>query len=191
MASQPLSYVSPEEYLARERVAETKSEYIDGEIVAMAGGTPSHSLIATNVSSALWNRLAGGNCLAFNSDARVSVQSGKLITYPDVSVVCDEVQYVDDHRDTITNPRVVVEVLSPSIANYDRGAKSRLYRMLPSLAEYLLVDQDTVEVELYRRLPNGHWEIATFRDADAIIRLESIGCDLPMNEIYRDVERLR
>ena len=112
MASQPLSYVTPEEYLARERLAETKSEYIDGGIVAMEGHSPAHSLIATNVAGELHNRLVGGDCLTFSSDLRVSVQWGKLITYPDVSVVCGEVLYVDDHRDTITNPRAVVEVLA-------------------------------------------------------------------------------
>ena len=126
----------------------------------------------------------------FNSDVRLSVRWGKLITYPDVSVVCGDVQYVDAERDTIVNPKLIVEVLSPSTSNYDRGEKSRLYRMLPSLDEYLMIEQRPIEVERYRRLPNGRWEIEVAREADANVRLDSVSCDLPVSEVYRDLDRL-
>lgn len=134
--------------------------------------------------------LRGSPCLVFNSDVRVSVQWGKLITYPDVGVVCGEILYVDDQRDTVVNPRLIVEVLSPSTSNHDRGEKSRLYRMLPSVAEYLLIEQEPVEIERYRRLPNGHWEIEVIREGDAVMRLESVGCNLAVREVYRGLERL-
>lgn len=190
MASQPVSHVPPEDYLAFERAAETKHEYIDGEIVAMAGGSPKHGLPALNTAAQFRLRAAGGSCIPFNSDVRVAVQWDRLITYPDVFVVCGEVQYTDERRDTITNPKVIVEVLSPSTRNYDRGAKSYLYRQLPSLAEYLLIEHDAPEVETYRRLPNNHWEIETVRGLDATVRIECLGWDLPLAEIYRDTERL-
>jgi Uma2 family endonuclease len=190
MSSRPLSYVTPEEYLAQERIADVKHEYIDGAIVAMAGGSPAHSLIAANVGRGLGNRLTDSSCLVFSSDLRVSVKWGKLITYPDVSVVCGKPQYVDAERDTIVNPTLIVEVLSPSTNNYDRGEKSRLYRMLPSLAEYLLIEQEPVEIEHYRRLPTGHWEIETLREKEAVIKLESVGCELPVKDVYRGIDRL-
>jgi Uma2 family endonuclease len=185
-----VSYVSPEEYLEFERLAETKHEYLHGEIIAVAGGSPGHGLIGGNVFRALGNRLDGTKCIPFNSDVRVCVRWGSLIAYPDVSIVCGAIEYVDDKRDTIANPRIVVEVLSPSTRNYDRGEKSRLYRLMPSLTEYLLIEQTPVEIEHYRRLPNDHWDIETIRDANAIVRLESIGCAIPISEIYRDLDRL-
>jgi Uma2 family endonuclease len=190
MASQPLSYVDAAEYLRRERLAETKHEYVDGDILDMAGGKPAHSLIAANVSGELRNRLRGTDCMAFNSDLRVCVQLGRLITYPDVSVVCGQPQYVDEERDTITNPRVIVEVLSPSTRNYDRGDKSLRYRMLPSLAEYLLIDQEPVDIEHYRRQSGGTWAVQRILEPTATIRLESINIDLPLSEIYAGVTAL-
>jgi Uma2 family endonuclease len=184
MSSQPATYVTPEEYLERERLAETKHEYVHGEIVAMAGGTPNHALIQGNVGGSLWNRLRGSSCRVYNSDLRVSVRWGVLFAYPDVTVVCGPLEFADDKKDTITNPTIVVEVLSPSTRNFDRSEKSRLYRMLPSLKEYLLIEQTPVDVEHYRRLPDGNWQISTIRDENAVIRLDSINCDLPVSEIY-------
>jgi Uma2 family endonuclease len=183
------TYISSEEYLILERVAEVKHEYIDGETVAMARVSPAHSLIAANVGGELRNRLAG-SCLVFDSSLRVSVNWGKLITYPAVSVVCGKVQCVGDQRDVLANPRLMVEVFSPSTNNYDRGEKPRLYRMMPSLAEFLLIEQCPIEIEHYRKLPNGHWEIEPIREAGAVIHLESVNCDLPVSEVYRGVERL-
>ncbi len=190
MSSHPVSYVSPEEYLERERVAETKSEYVFGEIVAMAGGTLQHSTITCNLSAALVVRLWGRPCIVFSPDARVCVQWGSLITYPDVTVLCGTPQYSDDRRDTLMNPTFLAEVLSPSTRAFDRGEKSRLFRMMPSLAEYLLVDQTPVDIEHYRRLPNGNWELTTLRDAASVLRLESLECEIPVAEIYRNLDLL-
>ena len=188
MSSHALNYISPEEYLERERAADTKHEYVHGEMVAMAGGSPRHAMVIANVTGALWTRLQAGGCTAFSSDLRIAVRWGELIAYPDVSVVCGDLQYVDDRRDTVTNPRVIVEVLSPSTKNFDRGEKSRLFRLMPSIAEFLLIEQEPVEIEHYRKQPNGDWLLTTIRDRDAMIRLESLGCELPVADIYRGVE---
>src|ERR1700694_5697214 len=188
MSSHSLSYVTPEEYLERERLAAEKSEYISGEIVAMAGGSPRHALIAANVIGIMHSQLRHGDCRIFDSDLRVCVRCGSLITYPDVTVVCGSPEYTDEKRDTVANPAVIVEVLSPSTKKYDRGEKARLFRMLPSLHEFLFVEQESIEVEHWRRLPNGNWELATVREAGVTLHLESIGCDLPVDEIYRGTE---
>jgi Uma2 family endonuclease len=190
MSTQPVSYVTPEEYLEFERAAETKHEYLHGEIIAMAGGSPAHALIADNIRLAMRTRVDASRCLPFSSDARVCVRWGSLIAYPDVSVVCGPIEYVDDKRDTISNVRVIFEVLSPSTRNYDRGEKSRLYRLMPTLAEYLFIEQTPVEIEHYRRLPNGHWDLEIITDAAGVVKLDSIGCEIPVSEIYRDLDRL-
>ncbi len=190
MASQPTSFVTPEQYLEFERAADTKHEYVFGEIVDMAGGSAMHNFLGINTSTALNIRLDSRKCKVFGSDLRVCVSWCDLITYPDVFVVCGPLQFVDQRTDTVTNPIFIVEVPSPSTKSYDRGEKSRLYRTLPSLAEYLLVDQTPVDVEHWRKLPNGNWELATIRDRSAVIHLESLGCDLPVEEIYRNADTL-
>lgn len=190
MSSQLVGYISQEEYLERERLAETKHEYFDGEMVDMAGGSPTHSLITANVARALGNRLEQSPCKAFSSDLRVCVRWGKLITYPDVTVACPPLDYLDDRRDTIVNPRLVVEVLSPSTRNYDRGEKLRTFRMAPSIEEYLLIEQTPVEIEHGRRMANGHWDVETILDGTAVIELAAIGCQLPVSEIYKGLDIL-
>src|SRR5712691_6881897 len=126
MSSQPVTHVGPEEYLKRERATETKHEYIDGQIVAMAGGSPAHTLITANVARELGNLLSGSRCLVFSSDLRVTVRWDRLITYPDVTVVCRAPQYADEKRDTVVDPTFIVEVLSPTNKTFDRGEKGRL-----------------------------------------------------------------
>lgn len=190
MSSQPVSCVSPEEYLELERTSLTKNEFVYGQIIAMAGGTPRHSFVISNIHIALGIALRGKQCFIFNADLRVCVRWGDLITYPDVTAVCGALQYVDEKRDTLINPTFIVEVLSPSTKSFDRSEKARLYRMLPSLMEYLLVEPEPVEIEHYRRLPNGNWELATIRDREATLRLESLACEIPVTEIYRNVEQV-
>ncbi|MBI3683927.1 MAG: Uma2 family endonuclease [Acidobacteria bacterium] len=191
MATQPVPRFTMEEYLARERAAAFKSEYIHGEIVAMAGGTPRHSLIIGNMQYALSRRLEHSPCHVFNADLRVCVQVGDLVTYPDVTVLCGPAQFLDDKEDTLINPTVLVKVLSLSTRNYDRGEKARLYRAVRSLQEYLLIDPVPVEIEHGRRMPNGNWELATVRSRDHILELTSTGCSIPIEEIYRNVESYR
>jgi Uma2 family endonuclease len=183
-----MSTVTPDEYLERERASDTKHEYWYGEIFAMAGGTPVHSFIINNIQATLTFSLRGKKCFVFNDDLRVAVRWDALITYPDVTVVCGLPKYADEKRDTVVNPILVAEVLSPSTTKSDRGEKAFLYRQLPSLREILLVEPSRVWVEHSWRLESGNWEIETITDPVAIMRLSGVGCDLPLVEIYRDSE---
>lgn len=189
-ASQPAARLTAEEYLELERLTDGKHEYIDGEMVAMAGGTPSHSMIGGNVYYALRRQLSNSSCMPFNSDLRVCVSKARLITYPDVTVACKPVLLTDEKRDTITNPRVVIEVLSPSTSNYDRGFKTMLYRICPSVEEYLLIDQTPVEIEHGMRLSDRQWKVEMITDHVAVIELKSINCSLSAAEVYADLDIL-
>ena len=190
MSTQPLNTLSAENYLELERAAEQKHEYIDGEMVAMAGGSATHAFIATNCIFALMQALGGGACRVFTSDLRVCVHWDRLITYPDVTVVCGPLRFADVRKDTITNSTLLIEVLSPSTKNFDRGEKAARYRDLSSLQEFLLIDQTPVEVEHYRRLADGSWQIITHRDRAATIDLASVHAVLPIAAIYQGVEQL-
>ena len=175
-----------EEYLALERAAEFKSEYIDGEIVARSGANRAHSLIATNLTGFLSQALRHGPCEAYGSDMRVKVADTDLYTYPDVTVVCAEPAFEDAMIDTLVNPTVIVEILSPSTEAYDRGEKFSRYRRLPSLQEYVLVAQDRPRVERYAR--RGHeWVLAEASGLDATVELTSLGCTLALAEVYDKV----
>src|SRR5258708_15346603 len=139
--AQNIPRLSEGEYLRLERLAETRSEYFDGEIFAMAGGTRAHSLIATNLLGELRDRLKARDCVAYNTDLRVKIEATGLLTYPDVSIVCGEQRFLDEEQDTLVNPTVVVEVLSESTEGYDRGKKFEHYPQSPTCQEYLLVSQ--------------------------------------------------
>jgi Uma2 family endonuclease len=188
MSTAPITHLTPEQYLERERAAVTKHEYWNGEMYAMAGGSPAHSFVIANVTVALGNLLRGKKCHVFNCDLRVSVRWDTLITYPDVTVVCGPPEYADERLDTVTNPVLIVEVLSPSTAITDRGDKAFLYRQVPSMREILLVEPKPVLIEHYWKLPNGHWELETVTESAATLKLASVDCDLPVAEIYRDIE---
>ncbi|HMA36345.1 MAG TPA: Uma2 family endonuclease [Chloroflexia bacterium] len=174
---------TPEEYLAHERQADYKSEYIAGQIVAMSGVSREHSLINMNLARVLSTQLLDRPCEAHASDLRVKVSAQGLYTYPDITVVCGEPQWEDAQVDTLLNPTLIVEVLSPSTEAYDRGAKFGYYRALPSLQEYLLVAQDRMLVEHFVRADAG-WLLT---DPAAVIQLPAIGCTLPLAEVYRKV----
>lgn len=175
-----------EEYLAIERAAEIKSEYIDGNIVAMSGATREHDRIKNDATTALNIQLMGKPCETFTSDVRVkSLKTGRY-TYPDVSVVCGEPVFEDDTLDTLLNPAVIIEVLSPSTEAYDRGDKFAAYRLLPSLREYLLIAQDRVSVEHYLRRDDG-WLLTAFTSLDDAVPLPTLSCTLPVHEVYRRV----
>lgn len=179
--------LTPEEYLRIERAAEWKSEYVDGEIFAMSGASPRHVLITLNLAAELRNALRETPCAAYSADLRVATDRHRHYTYPDVVVACEPLQYVDEHRDTITNPILIAEVLSESTEKYDRGAKFERYRGIPTLAEYLLVAQDRVHVELYTRQPNAAWVLREWNDAGATIDLASLECSVAIAEIYAKV----
>ena len=178
-----------DEYLARERLSETKNEYINGHVVAMAGASTRHTLLAGNVIAALSLRLRGKPCMALPSDQRVHVSGTGLYTYPDVTVLCAPPRYAPKDSMSLQNPTVLVEVLSESTEAYDRGAKFAHYRRLPSLQEYLLVWQAERHVEHYRRIEEMQW-LLTERIGDGAITLPSLGVELPLAEIYDKVELL-
>ena len=185
----PRSY-TVSEYLRIERDSTDKHEYRDGQILAMAGGTGNHSLIALNVGGELRSRLNGKPCRAYNSDLRIRIPRTPLYTYPDVSVICGPSRYDpnDPHNETATNPRLLVEVLSPSTEGYDRGEKFSRYRMLDSLEEYVLVSQDTPRVETFFRRPDGAWLFTPVTGLESSVRLASIEIEIPLAEIYANVE---
>jgi Uma2 family endonuclease len=187
MQAQTRHYYTEEEYLALEREAEEKSEYFDGEIFAMSGGTGAHSLIASGVITALSNQLRGGSCRVYNSDMRIAIQSIGKYTYPDVAVVCGQSIYRDESNDTLVNPVLIVEVLSPSTEAYDRGEKFRPYRAIESLGEYVLVSQGEPRIESYAR-HNDHWVLTEAAGLDATITLNSIGCVVPLADVYAQID---
>jgi Uma2 family endonuclease len=192
MSSQSKTYLTPEEYLAIERRNEYKSEYVDGEMVAMTGASRRHNLINVNivgeVSRQLRGRqLRGQQCEAYASDMRVRVPSTRSYVYPDVVVVCGEPQLEDDYLDTLLHPTVLVEVLSESTERYDRGRKFGFYRTIESLAEYVLVAQDECRVEQYAKQPDGRWLLTDHRSPEDVVELASIQCTLRLSEIYEKV----
>ena len=178
------SYISPEEYLRRQRDAEMKSEYENGVIIAMAGGTAEHNRIAFDLGVSLANQLRGKPCEPFGSDMRVRVSREKFY-YPDFTLVCGEVKF--DDKNTLANPTLIVEVLSDSTESRDRVVKFDAYRALPSLMEYVLVAQDRARIECYTRQPDESWRIDIAIGTDAILPLPGIGCELRLAEIYARV----
>jgi len=187
MSSAAKAKITVQEYLAMERVSEIKHEFYDGDIFDMTGGTPAHSLIASNIIREAGNALKSRPCVVFNSDLRVKVNPSGLYTYPDVTIVCGQQQFDDDQRDTLVNPTVIVEVLSKSTAIYERGAKSKQFRKIESLQALILVEQDSPVVEVYRRQPEGNWLLTEATDLSESIAIQPLGISIPLNEIYRNV----
>ena len=176
------------EYLVRERLATGKSEYYRGEIFAMAGGSPRHNTIKLNIAVILRGQLRSSPCRPFDSDQRIRIPTNGLSTYPDVSIVCGEVQLDADDRDAIVNPRLVFEVLSKSTESYDRGKKFDLYRQLDSLQEYILVSQDDPQIERFVRQEDGTWNLTVIKGLDSSLELITIAANLPLAEVYEDVK---
>ena len=183
-----IPFISPEEYLRIERAAEDKSEYLDGEMFAMAGGSSTHSLIALNAGAELRHLLKGNRCAPYESNLRIFFPSTGLYSYPDASVICGPLAFVDDHSDMVTNPTLIVEVLSDSTEAYDRGRKFAHYRTLPSFAEYVLVSQREPLVEVFFRQADGTWQLTPVRGREASVRLQSLGIELRLAEVYDRVE---
>jgi Uma2 family endonuclease len=187
MSSASKSRLSPQEYLAQERLASFRSEYLRGEVFAMAGASYEHTLIKDNLAGEARNQLKNGPCHVLTSDMRVKVDATGLYTYPDVAVVCDEPQFEDAAVDTLLNPRAIVEVLSDSTEKYDRGAKFGHYRQLASLQEYVLVAQDRPLVERYVRQPDGSWLLMAFEGMSQVFAFTSVPVHIPLAEIYSGV----
>jgi Uma2 family endonuclease len=180
--------LTEEEYLKIEREARHKSEFYDGQMYAMSGASWVHGLITTNLSRELGNRLLNLDCSVIAHDIRVRVSRRGFYTYPDVVVVCGPPAFVDNEHDTLLNPTLLIEVLSPSTEQHDRGFKLRHCRQLESLQEYLLVAQAEPYVQSYRRQPSGDWLLSEWSGLEATCRLTSVECELAMAEVYRRVK---
>ena len=178
--------LTAQEYLALERKAETRSEFLDGEMFAMAGGTRRHSRIKVRLTGLLEGRLSGSGCQVFDSDMRVKIEATGLYTYPDAHVACGDLRFEDEQEDVLLNPKVIFEVLSDSSAAWDRGEKFRHYRRLASLEEYVLVSQEAWLVEHYTRQPEATWVLETLEGPEAVLRLKSVRCNVPLPEIYEN-----
>lgn len=181
-------YYSPEEYLELETAAEFKSEYRDGLIIPMAGGTPNHNQITVNFSAALNFALKGQPYRVFTSDLRLWIPQVRLYTYPDVMVVSGQLQFAEGRKDTITNPMIIVEVFSKSTANYDRGEKFRLYRTIPTLQEYILISQSEMHVEQFAKTADNKWVFSENDDENSILALNSLQFQISFGDIYDKVE---
>ena len=188
MATRSDRRISAEEYLALERQSETRNEFLDGEIFAMGGASRRHNLVTGNAFAALHAQLIGRDCEVHSSDLRVKVPATGLYAYPDVVVVCGGPQLEDDtHLDTLLNPTLIIEVLSPTTADYDRGGKFAHYRTLPSLAEYLVLAQDRVHAEHASRQDDGSWLLTETSQPGEVLDLPSIGCRLDLKAVYARV----
>lgn len=186
MASDPKQRLTVQEYLTLERQAETKSDYLDGEIFAMTGASRKHNLIAGSAFASIHAQLAEGACEVYASDMRVRTPTN-LLCYPDVVAVCDEPQFSDSEFDTLLNPSLIVEVLSPSTEVYDRLTKLDHYRTIPSLAEILFVAQDRPHVEHWLRQDDGRWLIEEIDDLEKTLELPTLSCRLFLRTLYRRV----
>lgn len=178
---------TPEQYLALERRAVYKSEYINGHIMAMAGASRQHNLIAGNLYREVSQQLRGRPCEAYISDMRVKVSHTGLYTYPDVVMVCGEIHFEDADNDTLLNPTAIVEVLSASTEAYDRGEKFAHYRRLESLQEYLLVAQDKVRIEHYVR-QGAQWVLSEISDINDMVHLAAVDCAIALQDVYDKVQ---
>ncbi len=178
---------TPEEYLALEEQAEYKNEYRRGQIVAMTGASLNHNRIVGNVYAALYNSLEIKSCEVFMSDLRLWIEQKELFTYPDVMGVCGAPEFLEDRTDTITNPKVIIEVLSKSTAGYDRGDKFQAYWTLGTFEEYVLIDQYRIHIEYFRRMSDKEWRLRILTKEVDILRLESVTVEIPVSKIYRNV----
>lgn len=187
MASVPEIYLSPGEYLAIERQAEYKSEYVDGVMYAMAGASERHNLITANVIITIGVQLRKTPCKVYPSDMKVCLPDSRKFFYPDISVVCGETRFADKERDVLLNPLLVVKVLSESTAAYDRGKKFQSYQQIESLQEFLLIAQDEFVVEHYARQPDGKWLYTKATGLEAALSLPSLRCEIALRDVYDKV----
>ncbi len=186
--TQPTTLLTPEEYLAAEREAETRSEYVDGVVCEMTGAGLNHILIVTNLTVELALQLRGRPFIVLPTEMKVRMPDSRKFFYPDISVVSGEPQFHDDRKDVILNPVLVIEVLSKSTEAFDRGLKFQAYQQLPSLFEYLLVAQDSPAVEQYVRQEDGSWSYRTAAGREGSLTLPSVECTLSLSAVYDKVD---
>ena len=188
MSALPKRFFTPAEYLALEVKAEHKSQYVAGEIYALAGAEPEHNKIVANVGGLLYVAFRGRNCDHFYSDMRLQIKAGELYTYPDLMALCGKPEFNASSRPkSLLNPQVVFEVLSPSTEGFDRGDKFARYRLLESLTDYVLVSSEQMRVEHYTRQPDNRWLLTALDQPGQVLKLPSLECELPLAEIYERV----
>jgi len=180
--------ISIDEYLEMENASSEKHEYYQGEIFAISGAKVPHNIIATNLVVALTIKLKGKSCRPFNSDQRIHVEANTLFTYPDISIICGDIITRNNDDYNVLNPTVLIEVLSRSTKNYDGGEKFKLYRNIPTLREYVLVDSESIHIEIFRLNANNHWELEEYNKGSRTILIQAINTPLSIEEIYEGTE---
>jgi Uma2 family endonuclease len=180
--------ISIEAYLEMENAALEKHEYYQGEVFAMSGAKVPHNVITGNLFVSVANKLKGKKCKPYNSDQRVHIQSNTLFTYPDISIVCGEIITLNNDEYNVLNPSVIIEVLSKSAKNYDRGEKFKLYRDITTLKEYILVDSESMHVEVFRLNESNHWELEEYDDAGSYLSIKAINESILIADIYEGVK---
>jgi Uma2 family endonuclease len=181
------SALTLQEYLTAEREAEIKSEYIGGEIFAIAGASREHNLISTNIVRVLGNQLPERPCNVYANDMKIKVERAENYFYPDIIVSCKPEEFEDEKTDVLLNPLVIMEILSDSTEAYDRGQKFACYQLISSFTEYTLITQNFCRVENFKRQDDTTWLYSEFRSMDDVISLDSVNCELAVAEIYRKV----
>jgi Uma2 family endonuclease len=176
--------ISIEEYLQMEKESLVKHEYYKGEVFAMAGAGARHNLIFSNLFIAIGKKLGGKPCRPYGSDMRVHIPENTLFTYPDISIFCGDIINSPEDEDTIINPIVIIEILSPSTKDYDRGDKFQLYRQIPSLKDYMLVDAAAIHVEVFSLNERSHWELTEYNQLAQTISINSISLAIEMADVY-------
>ncbi|HLJ47187.1 MAG TPA: Uma2 family endonuclease [Bryobacteraceae bacterium] len=188
MSTQPKAYITPQQYLEIERRAEYKSEYCAGEMFATAGATERHVILVGNALFALRQQLAGEDRRVYSNDMRVRVNATGLYTYPDLIVVCGPRQFADDQSDTLLNPQLIVEVLSPSTEAYDRGRKFDHYKTIPSLIYYVLIANDRIHVDLLTRESENRWIVTSASGPDATLDLPALAASFSLAALYEQTD---
>lgn len=176
-----------EEYLEFEQTSEEKHEYYKGEIFAMSGSKVPHNTIAMNLSGLLVQKLKGKSCRPYNSDQRIYIPQNSLFTYPDILIICGKAETKDNDDWNILNPTVIIEVLSKSTRDYDMGGKFALYRDIPSLKEYILVDSESLNVYAFRINAGGHWELQEYKKIEDILQIKILDLSIPLTEVYEGI----
>jgi Uma2 family endonuclease len=180
-------FITPEEYLEKEAISLDKHEYFQGEVFAMSGASISHNVISMNCSFDLKLKLKGKPCKPYGSDLRVHIPANTLYTYPDLSVICNEIEKTNDKFDTIKNPTVIFEILSKSTRNYDQGEKFALYRQIESLKDYILIDTDEVKVIKHSKNTDNSWNLIEYKSINDAFLISSLGIEMELTSIYDDV----
>lgn len=181
--------ISIEEYLAFERSSQEKHEYYKGDVFAMSGAGRRHNILFSNLFGEILIQLKGKSCHPFGSDMRLHIPENTLFTYPDISIYCGTISDGLE-EDNAINPVVLIEILSPSTRDYDRGGKFKLYREIPTLKEYVLVDTESILVEVFRVNQSGHWELEEYKSAESVLSFHSLSISIALKNIYQGTKLL-